>query len=236
MNNETFLRQIKNQKKHWWFQARKKIIDKIIFGINFKKKINILDFGSGSGINVDILQKYGKVDIHEKNKIARQNIKKIKRINKIYSSLRIKKNYYHLILVADVLEHVKNPRILLKILKTFLKKGGYILITVPAYQFLFSTKDTTLKHHRRYSRTSLQKTISSFQIVKISYFNKLLFIPIAAIILFNKILNKDYIKEVETTPNYIINKLLYIFFSIERFYLKYLNFPFGLSIYTLIKK
>ena len=78
--------------------------------------------------------------------------------------------------------------------------------------------------------------ISSFQIVKMSYFNTLMFIPIATIILFNKIFNVDYIKKVETTPNFTINKVLYIFFSIERFYLKYFNFPFGLSIYTLIKK
>ena len=69
MDNKIFLRQIRNQKKHWWFQARKKIIDEIIFEINFKKKINILDFGSGSGVNIDILQKYGEVDIQEKNKI-----------------------------------------------------------------------------------------------------------------------------------------------------------------------
>lgn len=68
MDNKIFLRQIRNQKKHWWFQARKKIIDEIIFEINFKKKINILDFGSGSGVNIDILQKYGEVDIQEKNK------------------------------------------------------------------------------------------------------------------------------------------------------------------------
>jgi len=236
MNNKTFLRQIRNQKKHWWFQARKKIIDEIICEIKFKKKINILDFGSGSGVNIDILQKYGEVDIQEKNKIARVNIKKIKRINKIYSSLRIKKNHYHLIIVADVLEHVKNPIILLKILRTFLTKDGYILITVPAYQFLFSSKDKTLQHHRRYNRTLLLKTIGNFQIVKMSYFNTLMFIPIATIILFNKIFNIDYIKKVETTPNFIINKALYIFFSIERFYLKYFNFPFGLSIYTLIKK
>jgi predicted ATP-grasp superfamily ATP-dependent carboligase len=38
MDNKTFSRQIKNQKKHWWFQARKKIIDQIISSINLKKK------------------------------------------------------------------------------------------------------------------------------------------------------------------------------------------------------
>lgn len=236
MDNKTFLRQIRNQEKHWWFQARKKIIDEIICEINFKKKINILDFGSGSGVNIDILQKYGEVDIQEKNKIARLNLKKIKNINKIYSSLKIKKNYYNLILVADVIEHIKDPKVLLRILKKTIKKNGYILITVPAYQFLFSTKDKVLKHYRRYNKKTLKQTIDEFTLVEMSYFNALLFIPIIAIILFNKILNINYIKRVETTPHFIINKILFYIFSFEQIILKYLNLPFGLSIYALIKK
>ena len=76
MDNITFSRQIKNQKKHWWFQARKKIIDQIISNINLKKNINILDFGAGSGVNLDMLRKHGLVDIHEQNKYARTAIKK----------------------------------------------------------------------------------------------------------------------------------------------------------------
>jgi len=236
MNNETFLRQIKNQKNHWWFQGRKNIINKIIFRINFKKKINILDFGSGSGVNVEMLKKYGNVDLQEVNKIARLNLKRIKNINKIYSSLKIKKSYYNLVLVADVLEHVKNPKELLRILKKNIKKNGYILITVPAYQFLFSSKDKALKHYRRYNKKTLKKTIDEFTLVEMSYFNTLLFIPIMAIILFNKILNIHFIKKVETTPNFIINKIFFYFFSFEKIILKFINFPFGLSIYALIKK
>ena len=50
-----------------------------------------------------------------------------------------------LILIADVIEHVKQPKNLLKDLKKFLKKDGRILITVPAYQFLFSKKDEALR-------------------------------------------------------------------------------------------
>ena len=72
MNNKTFLRQIKNQKTHWWFQARKKIIESIILNINFKKKINILDFGAGSGVNLNMLIRHGRVDIHEKNNLRGQ--------------------------------------------------------------------------------------------------------------------------------------------------------------------
>ena len=236
MNNKTFSRQIKNQEKHWWFQARKEIIDQIISNMGLKKKNNILDFGAGSGVNLDMLEKYGLVDVHEQNKYAKKIIqKKHKKIKNLYSTLKIKKNFYDLILVADVIEHIKKPKNLLKDLKKFLKKDGRILITVPAYQFLFSKKDEALGHYRRYSKKLLKNELTEFNIEKISYFNTLLCAPIIIMTLLNKFLNRDYIKQVETTPNFILNKVCYFIFSIEKYFLKYFNLPFGISIYILIK-
>ena len=235
MDNKTFSRQIKNQKEHWWFQARKNIIDQIISSINLKKKNNILDFGAGSGVNIDMLRKYGLVDIHEQNKYARAAIKKEKKIKNLYSTLRIKKKFYDLILLADVIEHVEQPKKLLKNLKKFLKKDGYILITVPAYQFLFSKKDRVLGHYRRYNKELLKKELSGFKVENISYFNTFLCLPIAILTLLNKFLKRDYIKKVETTPNFILNKLCYIIFAAEKYFIKYFNFPFGISIYVLAK-
>ena len=235
MDNKTFSRQIKNQKKHWWFQARKKIIDQIISNINLKKKNNILDFGTGSGVNLDMLRKHGLVDIHEQNKYARAVIKKEKKIKNLYSTLKIKKNFYDLILLADVIEHVKQPKELLKDLKKFLKKDGHILITVPAYQFLFSKKDKVLGHYRRYNKKLLKKELSGFKVENISYFNTFLCIPIIIMTMLNKFLKRDYIKQVETTPNFILNKLCYIIFASEKYFIKYFNLPFGISIYVLAK-
>ena len=235
MDNKTFSRQIKNQKKHWWFQARKKIIDQIISSINLKKKKNILDFGAGSGVNLDMLRKHGLVDIHEQNKYARAIIKKEKKIKNLYSTLKIKKNFYDLILLADVIEHVKQPKELLKDLKKFLKKDGHILITVPAYQFLFSKKDKVLGHYRRYNKELLKTELSGFKVENISYFNTFLCVPIIIITILNKLLKRDYIKQVETTPNFILNKLCYIIFASEKYFIKYFNLPFGISIYVLAK-
>ena len=235
MDNKTFSRQIKNQKKHWWFQARKKIIDQIISSINLKKKKNILDFGAGSGVNLDMLRKHGLVDIHEQNKYARAVIKKERKIKNLYSTLKIKKNFYDLILLADVIEHVKQPKELLKDLKKFLKKDGHILITVPAYQFLFSKKDKVLGHYRRYNKELLKTELSGFKVENISYFNTFLCIPIIIMTMLNKFLKKDYIKQVETTPNFILNKMCYIIFASEKYFIKYFNLPFGISIYVLAK-
>ena len=237
MDNKTFSRQIKNQEKNWWFQARKKIIEQIISGINLKKKNNILDFGAGSGVNLDMLRRYGLVDAHEQNKYARTIIKKKnKKIKNLYSTLRIKKKFYDLILMADVIEHVKQPKKLLKSLKKFLKKDGRILITVPAYQFLFSTKDEVLGHYRRYDKKSLKNELNGFKIENISYFNTFLCVPIVMMTLLNKFLNRNYIKKAETTPNFIINKLCFIIFTAEKYFIKYFNLPFGISIYILAKK
>ena len=235
MDKKTFLRQIKNQKEHWWFQARKKIIDQIISNNISKKNNNILDFGSGSGVNLDILKKYGSVDVHEKNKFARSILKKDKNVKTIFSNLKLKKNYYDIILLADVIEHIKKPKILIKNLKKFLKKDGQLLITVPAYQFLFSKKDEVLGHYRRYNMNTLKKELKEFKIVNVSYFNTFLSLPIIIITIINKIFNRDYITKVETTPNYILNKFLYKIFNSEKFFLKYFNFSFGISIYILVK-
>ena len=236
MNNKTFLRQIKNQEKHWWFQARKKIIEQIVSGLKLKKKSSILDFGAGSGVNLDMLEKYGLVDIHEQNKYARTAIKnKYKNIKNLYSTLKINKNFYDLILVADVIEHVKQPKNLLKYLKKFLKKDAHILITVPAYQFLFSKKDEALGHFRRYNKNHLKNELDIFKIENISYFNTFLCIPIIMMTLLYKLLKRDYIKEAETTPNSFLNKLFYIVFAAEKYFIKYFNLPFGVSIYILAK-
>ena len=235
MKNETFLRQIAHQKKHWWFQARKNIIFQTIKEINFKKNTRLLDFGAGSGVNTEMLSVFGKVDVFEKNKIALNFLRKNIKINKSFSKLTMKENHYDFILLADVIEHIKKPENTLTFLKKILKKNGYILITVPAYQFLFSKKDETLGHFRRYDKKSLLKEIYNFKLEKISYFNTLLFPLISLITLWNKFFKVDYIKDVEKTPNFVVNKLLYVIFSIECYLLKIFNFPFGISIYVLLK-
>ena len=63
MKNETFERHLTNEKNHWWFKGRREILNSII-KINFKKRLTILDFGSGSGTNIDILSKEKECIIH----------------------------------------------------------------------------------------------------------------------------------------------------------------------------
>ena len=185
-----------------------------------------------------MLSRYGEVDVYEKDKKTSKFLKKkykkkgVKIIKECFS-----KKKYDLILAADVIEHIKNDKKTIKNLNKILKKNGLIIVTVPAYQFLFTKKDKVLKHFRRYNLTSLKKLFdSNFKIIKISYYNSLLFVPIALAIIFFKIFNIQFIERVEKKPNNALNYIFYSIFKIEKYILKYFNFPFGISILSIFKK
>ena len=238
MEKSIYIKQIDNESKHWWFKARREILNKQIKKYSTKKKMSILDFGSGSGANIYMLSKYGEVDVYEKDHKTSNFLKKkfnrngIKIIKKCFS-----KKKYDLILAADVIEHIKNDKKIINNLSKILKKNGLIIVTVPAYQFLFSKKDQALKHFRRYNLNSLKKLFSSdFKTLKISYYNSLLFVPIAIATIFFKLTNHQYINLTEEKPNNILNYIFYSLFRLEKFILKYFNFPFGISIISVFKK
>ena len=112
---------------------------------------------------------------------------------------------------------------------------GVILITVPAYQRLWSRHDEAAHHVRRYSREELVKKIkkAGFKIEYLTYFNTFLFLP-EAVFRFLKIGGKsgsDLFKFGK-----FFNFILSLIFSSELFFLKITPFPFGLSILCVAKK
>lgn len=66
-----------------------------------------------------------------------------------------------LVLLMDVLEHIDDDRGFLANLmaRPFMSRDTTVIITVPAYQSLFSSHDRFLKHFRRYSNGSLRRLI-----------------------------------------------------------------------------
>ena len=236
MQKEVYKRHINNYSDHWWFQARKKILEAVIKKNISKKNINILDFGSGSGVNVKMLSKYGHVNIHEPHPVTRKYLRK-KFNSKKYSIVnKYDQKKFDLILLADVLEHIKDDKKIVKKLNKSLKKNGFILITVPSYKILFSKKDLILGHYRRYSKKEIVDLFRSFKTVKLTFFNFILFLPIAFIIIFLKLLKIDFIDEVEKSPKKIVNFILFKIFNIESGLINYCNLPFGISMLGLFQK
>lgn len=75
----------------------------------------------------------------------------------------LQKETVHLILLLDVVEHVKNDSVFLQ--QTVQSVNGFpdlkILISLPAFQSLFTRHDVFLKHYRRYTRESISQTVAN---------------------------------------------------------------------------
>jgi 2-polyprenyl-3-methyl-5-hydroxy-6-metoxy-1,4-benzoquinol methylase len=238
MKKEVYKRQQEFNSGHWWFESRKEIIFSFLKK-KIKKKISILDFGCGVGVNLKMLNEFGSVYFYDRNKKIVNEIKK-----KFYSpNFRYLKNFnqsnkkFDLIVALDVIEHIKNDKKIISVLHKKLKKNQKILITVPAYNFLFSSKDRDLHHERRYNMETITKVLKKdFNIEKKTYFNFFLAPVIVISILLLKILSINFISRVETKPNFIVNFIFKKIFSFEKYLINFINFPFGISILIYASK
>ncbi|MFN3781699.1 MAG: class I SAM-dependent methyltransferase, partial [Candidatus Kapaibacteriota bacterium] len=114
---------------------------------------------------------------------------------------------------------------------------GKLVVTVPAYQWLWSNHDVLHMHRRRYTKKHLLRVLnqSGFQVIYISYFNFFLFIPAVIKRFSSKKSNLENQPPVDPVSN-SVNKVLTKIFLFEKFFLPRVRFPFGLSIIAIAKK
>ena len=150
----------------------------------FNKKISVLDIGCGTGtISLYLAKKRNSVtgiDISKKAvKIAKENAKRLQLekkvifLNEDIQSFNFNQKF-DLVICSEVLEHLKDDIKVLKKIRMFMKKDGYLLISVPStnaplYRWGFAkTFDRKVGHIRRYNLDGLMKILNKldFKIIK----------------------------------------------------------------------
>lgn len=248
MNDYIYDEMNQDEKKHWWFAARRKIILRIVdnYAMNKEHPIKILDAGCGCGYFLHCLEKYGAVTGIDNNEKAIVYSKKtvngeILKGDLTNSSL-LQHESFDIIFALDVLEHIEDDSLTLMNLKMSLRKGGMMLITVPAHMELWSYHDENHMHYRRYEKAALTKLLKNnkLHIEYLSYYNAWLYYPIKIVRKIRKSLmraNKISVFKDEKKPSYIINKVLYLIFVSESFFIRHkINLPFGVSLLAIIRK
>ena len=158
---------------------------------NIKGKI--AEIGPGNGVFLKFYIKNSeKIYLYEPTVAFNKNLKKnrLKKIRIINKKFRLKKNFFDTILYLDVIEHIENDLIEVKNAYKSLRKGGKLIINVPAYQHLYSKFDKDIDHFRRYSKSDFIKILNKLKIhrYKIIYFDSIGYI----LSLLSKIFIKNY--------------------------------------------
>ena len=240
----------KTEKNHWWFRVRRNIIFWLLKKYKVPKTAKIFDFGCGSGYLVGYLQNLGysasggdtspeAIGFGGSQGINNLEVIKDGEIRPPERWLNRTQLGFDLILALDVIEHIQDDYGAIRTIETALNHGGMAIITVPAYQWMWGVQDKVSHHYRRYSMSRLTDVITgsgNLKIIHKTYFNTFLFLPIAIVRILSKWFNlKERESDFDINGGFM-NRLFYFIFNLETYFLKILNFPFGISILLVLKK
>lgn len=168
-------------------------------------KGEILEVGFGLGSFTQTLTNYGEVTAIDINTIYLKRIKnRYKHKAKVgFGDIEAGKYFFKnkkfdSVVCISVLEHIENDKKALKNMFTLLKKSGFLILLVPAHDFLYGEIDKSIRHFRRYNETEIKNLLIEIGF-KIKSFRFLNFIGgigwwISAVLLRNKIVTEGKLR------------------------------------------
>jgi SAM-dependent methyltransferase len=243
MEHQEYSTMFELENDYWWFVARRALVEEIVKSETSRcKSPKIFDVGCGTGANLAAFSQYGKsfgIDMAtEAIKFCRSRGLTNLVISKV-ESLAYLSESFDVITALDVLEHIDDDIVAMKELYRVCKEGGTLLVTVPAYGFLWSEHDEALHHRRRYAAYELRNklTLAGFEVERCTYFITFFFFPILLIRVLQGIFkNSTHPKTSHIELPKVINQLLIVILAFEQWLLRFINLPFGVSIVCVARK
>ena len=231
------------EQSYWWHLGRLRIIQSYIQrATSNKHQLKILNIGCGTGGTIDMLESFGETDNVDISDDAIKFMKQngYKRITKVADiALPFKAKTYDVVGAFDVLEHIEKQIEALKEWKRVIKDDGAIIITVPAYQWLWSDHDVSLHHKRRYTTKRLAEAAkkAGLKVEKKSY---AIVFSLPLVVGF-RFVNKALGCKTDSETSYVnvpdwANKLFTQFLYGETKIHKVTSFPVGTSVVAVLRK
>jgi SAM-dependent methyltransferase len=226
--------------RHWWFVGRRRIFLSFLNSHLPPRPDGarrILDVGCGTGTMIGHLRRYGEVSGVDPSPEAvsfcrERGIEGVSRLDGL--PLPFDDGRFDLVTAFDVIEHIDDDTATLRDLRRVLRPDGRLLVSVPAFRFLWGPQDEISEHKRRYTAGELAGRLraADFSVLRLTYFNTLLFPPIAAIRLLRPYQpgSADLRSDFTMTRSRWQNRLLGGAFGLEAGLVRRTRLPFGVSI------
>jgi SAM-dependent methyltransferase len=241
MDRSTYDRMRSLQDQHWWFRGRRDILSSLIGDLALPHPAEVLEAGCGPGGNLTMLRRFGRVTGLEPDEASRDYASQRMGVRVegglLPDGLPFEPESFDLVCAFDVIEHVDDDAGSVAALGKLLRVGGYLATTVPGQPWMWSQHDALHHHKRRYRLADYRRLFDAAGLttLKASYFNTLLFPPIAAIRL-AKLAARSKTADDDSLPPEPINNLLAGLFGAERHWLKHAPLPTGVSIVLIAQR
>jgi SAM-dependent methyltransferase len=233
-------------KTYWWLAGKYRVIADVV-GRRFKAprpQPRVLDLGCGPGNLLDYLVPHGQpfgsdFSADALRFCAGRGFQRLFRAD--FQQLPVRGDSFDLITSIDVLEHLPDDRRAIAELHRILRPEGMLVVSVPAFQFLWGDHDTLYGHHRRYTTGQLRERLESagFEIQKLTYFEPAFVAPLWLYRNFKKLFARG--EGIAERDDFIalfppLNTILTHMIAAERFPLRYVSIPFGVTILAVAVK
>lgn len=158
---------------YWWFVARRRLAQALLHAYLPEVSGRILDAGCGTGALLSELQASGfavGVDVSLEALCLTRQRGAFPSVQARLEALPFASETFQVAFALDVLEHLPDERPALRELYRVLQAGGYLIVSVPAYSWLWSKHDVALAHYRRYTARTLRTHLckAGFQVRMLS--------------------------------------------------------------------
>jgi len=225
--------------RHWYYVSKGRAM---LSFLRHVRGASLLDVGAGSGIfsrqllDAGVCERATCVDpAYKEERVESHNGREIAFVR------QVEKPSQELVVMMDVLEHVDDDAGLLRHYSENLPADGWVLISVPAFQFLWSGHDVFLEHRRRYTRRQIEDVVAraGLTVVRSRYFFGLLFPAAAAIRLYGawRLKRQEAVakSDLRKAPA-LLNRALILLNDVERATLFRFNMLAGLTIFCLARR
>ncbi len=225
---------------NWWFQGRRRVVAAVLRGepeLVAGPGLRIFDVGCGTGEMLDMLREFGTVAAIDGSPDAVRHCK-----NRFGDELDVHVGVIpgdlpaagsaDVVTAFDVIEHLDDDEGALAHFHRVLRPGGTLVVTVPAFAFLWGPHDVISHHYRRYSAPQLRSSLveAGFSVERLTYFNTVLFPVVAAVRLLRRLVGERSPRSDFRQMPTSLNRALLALFSVEAALLTRCSLPVGVSL------
>src|SRR5262245_2829872 len=242
MQTEGFRVTATHEATHWWFRSRRDLflcqVRRAARELGFpERRLRLLDFGCGTGFNLRYLSEFGDVSGADRLRPEDRAFRRDDGFELLDADRDLVRHRgaFDLVTALDVLEHLDDDLEGLRQLRTVLAAGGQIVLTVPAYGWLWGGEDVISQHRRSYTRAALVRTCEAagLEVRHVSYFNLAILPAMAAVIWARRVFaGRAAPRSNLSLPRPWINEALYALTSREAWWVgdQRVSLPAGTSI------
>jgi SAM-dependent methyltransferase len=241
MNPAEYARMFQNEDHYWWFVSRRELVTEMIGRYVTAPNAVIVDVGCGTGATARALGRFGRVVGVDFSPLAMEacasrGLSELLRARA--EAIPLASGSIDGVVATDIIEHLDDDLAALAEFRRILKPGGHAVITVPAYQFLWSEHDLALMHRRRYVASQIGELAdrAGFRRIRLGYALSFLF-PLAL----GRLLKRQSgtngrppEAQIKPVPGWINSALIRVQ-RLETALFRHGSLPWGLSVVTVLQ-